>query len=53
MDGWIKYRWMVEWIEGKNGWVDGKKVWIGKNGWLEGQKEKKMDGWLDIWIGKK
>ena len=41
--GWIekrKNRWMVGWMDKKNGWLDDKKIWM--VGWI-----KKIDGWLD------
>ena len=61
MNGWIekngwlnvhkKIRWMVGWVGGGYGWLDGYNFF--KDGWLDGYKTwmaeciGKLDGWLD------
>ena len=37
---------MEDWIDRKNGWLDGYTFFSKIDGWLDGQ-EKQKDGWMD------
>ena len=47
------HKWMVEYLDGRSGWVDGcTDGWMGgwTDGWVDGRTDGWMDGWTDGWM---